>query len=84
MKIVEVTADIYATADLAIYRLYVDDNLMTERTVRWDWRKQYVEERVIIQVPAGTTHSIRVEGPSVVMKNITVDGRPSTSTFINT
>ena len=42
------------------YRLYVNDDLITERT--WIWDKQtYVEETMRVDVPPRINHTIRVD-----------------------
>ncbi len=85
MKIVHVTADIYTLRENSIYRVYIDDDMMTERTVYWSTFKEYVTENMVIQVEEGSTHTIRAETHSrdnwVVIKNITVDGKKSEATF---
>jgi hypothetical protein len=86
MTIVKITADVYSSADDAVYRLYVDDHLMTERTIKWPHRKYYIEEQVVIKADPGTTHTIRVESVkepnSFTLRNITVNGASADETFI--
>lgn len=42
------------------YRLYVDDDLITERT--WIWNIQtYIEEELRVEVDPGINHSIRLD-----------------------
>jgi len=60
------------------YRVYVDDDLITERTFVWDTKQQYVEETVILEAPSGT-HRLRVENvdPALgtfAVENIKLDG----------
>jgi hypothetical protein len=72
----------------SIYRIYVDNDLMTERTVRWDTSTHYVRENVIIQVPKNTQqqqHTIRLEATNqcdFLLSNIVVDGKNANDTFI--
>jgi hypothetical protein len=42
------------------YRLYVNDDLITERTWIWD-QQTFVEENIQIEVPTGINHTIRIE-----------------------
>jgi hypothetical protein len=42
------------------YRLYVNDDLITERTWLWD-TYTYIEEKIIVEVPKGINHTIRVD-----------------------
>jgi len=82
MKVVDLTVDVYSVTDNVVYRLYVDDTLMTERTFIWPTWKNYVEEHMHIQVEAGTTHTVRVESANtnlripdhVSIKNLIVGG----------
>lgn len=42
------------------YRLYVNDDLITERT--WIWNMNtYVEESLLVDVPENISHTIRLE-----------------------
>lgn len=64
------------------YRVYVDGDLITERTYIWDGESQFVREHLVVNTGAGQ-HSIVVE-PIVVagmlanfiVKNLQVDGQP--------
>jgi hypothetical protein len=86
MKTVELTADVYSNTEGIAYRLYVDNTLMTERTFKWEPRKKCVEEHMILQVTPGSTHTVRIEsvnkGEHFTLKNITVDGVKSDTTFL--
>lgn len=44
----------------ARYRLYVNDDLITERTWVWD-QNSYVEETLVVKVNRTDTHTIRLE-----------------------
>ena len=44
--------------DPPAYRLYVDDDLLTERS--YIWRDQFVQEHAVVELKPGT-HSVRVE-----------------------
>lgn len=53
------------------YRVYVDTDLITERTFVWR-EDQYIEETVIIEAPAGT-HRLRVENVDPALGTFTVE-----------
>jgi len=42
------------------YRLYVDDDLITERTWIWDMQT-YIEEDLRVEVSPGVNHTIRLD-----------------------
>lgn len=42
------------------YRIYIDDDLITERTWIWD-NQTYVEEDMLVCVSKNTTHNIRLD-----------------------
>ena len=42
------------------YRIYVNDDLITERVWIWDIQT-YIEEKLLVNVPTNTTHNIRLE-----------------------
>jgi hypothetical protein len=85
MKIVQITADIYSSVNNVVYRLYVDNDLMTERTFIWPIWKNYIEEHIVLQVEEDVPHCIRVESirtpDCIIIKNITVNGVPANETF---
>jgi len=63
------------------YRVYVDTDLMTERTFTWDTNEQYIEEHVIIDAPIGS-HTLRIENVdpelgTFTIENMLVDGIPT-------
>lgn len=62
MKDYELTVDVGITnsAKMQSYRLYVDNDLITERTFVWDHTKEFVREKVYIRLEPGD-HSVRVE-----------------------
>lgn len=85
MKIVQITADIYSSENNVAYRLYVDNELMTERTFIWPIWKNYIEEHIVLQVEEDVSHHIRIESlkniDCMTIKNITVNGVPAEETF---
>jgi hypothetical protein len=87
MKVVKITADVYCAKPNAIYRLYVDNDLLTERSVHWNPTTHYVRENIIVQIQKNAQHNIRLEAVMVdqgffALKNIVVDGRKTNDTFI--
>lgn len=63
------------------YRLYVDQDLITERTFTWVSGKQYIHEHIVVNVQPGQ-HSIRIENVDpdlgiITTKNLTLDGIPT-------
>ena len=42
------------------YRIYIDNDLITERTWIWD-QETYIEEKLQVEVAEGINHSIRLE-----------------------
>lgn len=42
------------------YRIYIDDDLITERTWIWD-QETYIEENLRVEVSKGVNHTIRLE-----------------------
>lgn len=60
------------------YRIYVDNDLITERSFTWESVKQYVEEHIIVNVHPGQ-HTIRIENVDpdlgiITAKNLRLDG----------
>jgi hypothetical protein len=85
MREFNVTLDIICrpwTAEPETYRLYIDNDLITERTFLWDKRTQFIREHVTLGLSAGT-HNISIEklnprSPAhkimFDVKNLTLDG----------
>jgi hypothetical protein len=84
MKEVTITVDVYGrwSERAPIYRIYVDDNLLTERD--FIWHNHYVCENIIVNLEPGP-HSVKVEQTTpygtITAKNIRVDGTESTAQF---
>ncbi|CAB4133626.1 hypothetical protein UFOVP257_348 [uncultured Caudovirales phage] len=63
------------------YRLYVDEDMLYERTFGWAGYQSYIEERIVCELDAGI-HVLRVENCSDLSKgasrfyfnNVLVDG----------
>lgn len=73
LRYAEVKFDIhcYYSKDSPRYRVYIDDDLITERTFIWR-QDQYIEETVVIEAPVGT-HTLRVENVDPDLGTFTID-----------
>ena len=69
-----------------VYRLYVNDELFTERT--WTWNKEYLEEMIQIEAePGDYTISYELVPPhlaNLTIKNMRVDYGPASFVTENT
>lgn len=86
MKECVITVDVYAHwIDKApVYRVFVDDDLLTERDFIWPGREIFVCENVIVMLEPGP-HELKVEQVSgngtITTKNIHVNGVASSNQF---
>jgi hypothetical protein len=65
------------------YRIYVDNDLLTERDFIWD-NRTFIRENIIVNLESGT-HTLRVEhinNGTIRAENVTVDGSPSSMEFV--
>lgn len=82
----KITVDVYASwADTPPrYRVYVDNELMTERDFIWPGHDIYIRENIMVNLQPGT-HSLKVEqvGNNGIIrhKNIMLDEVPSLPEF---
>jgi len=89
MSLHKITVDVYAHwgDKPPVYRVYVDNDLLTERSFIWPGNKEYVKENILVNLSAGE-HSIIVEqygdNGTITAKNITVDGVTSSNKFVIT
>ena len=87
MKECAITVDIYANSGdhTPRYRIYVDNDLLTERDFTWAGHEVYIQEHILVNLAPGA-HVLKVEqiGSYGVIKprNITVDGVASLSEFV--
>ena len=85
MKFTTVTADVYSTVRGEAYRLFINNELLTERTFIWDPNLEYVKEHIIVQADKGTIHTVSVQSvsnlPCFSLKNVTVEGVKTERTF---
>lgn len=80
---VDVWCKYYDTAP--IYRVYVDDELLTERTFIWSSLNNYIREHIEVDIERGI-HELKIvncSGDKVkfITNNITVNGKPSEARF---
>lgn len=83
MRIVKITADIYSGLESqnSTYRMHVDFDMLTERTFTWDAEKHFITEHLVVNLAPGE-HCVSCEAiRGITMKNVTVDGIPSTPVF---
>ena len=89
LRYAELVFRIHCFYDQAVppsYRIYVDDDLITERTFTWNPTTDYVEEHVAVEARLGS-HTLRVENitpklGTFVVENLQVDGLPSDSVSV--
>lgn len=80
------TVDVYASWGTTApkYRVYVDDNLLTERDFTWPGHEVFVRENIIVNLAPGR-HNLKIEqvNPHGVIrtKNITLNGKPADHVF---
>ena len=79
MSIVTVTADVYSTRSEGspVYRVYIDGDLLTERTWIWPAYETFICERIEVDIAPGE-HRLELVDCSKTgvfyLKNVTVDG----------
>lgn len=84
-----ISADIYASwGDVSPrYRIYVDNDLLTERDFIWPGTEQYIREHIIVNLKPGV-HSLKIEqintSGTLRVENIVVDNVASSNQFITT
>ena len=61
MRQYEITVDVYAHwgDKPPVYRIYVDDELLTERTFIWSGNEQFIREHIIVELESGL-HNVEV------------------------
>jgi len=77
MNFHEITADIYSDSGAGAYRVYVDDDLITERTWCWPSHEVFVREHVVVELAPGE-HQLRIEtccgSGEFEVRSLTIDG----------
>jgi hypothetical protein len=82
----KLTVDVYASwGDVAPrYRVYVDNDLLTERDFIWNGTEFYIRENIIVNLNAGA-HTLRIEqinnGGTIRTENVMLDGNLSSFEF---
>jgi hypothetical protein len=84
----KITVDLYCnwTAEPKAYRVYFDDDLLTERTYLWRNTEQYVQENIIVYAEPGQ-HSLKITPVDrsfggFLMGKVTVNGQPASANQI--
>jgi len=80
MSIYQVSVDVYCESAYdhePAYRVYVDQDLLTERTWIWPRHEQYIQEHIEVNLDPGQ-HQVRVESlndfDGFGVKNLIVNG----------
>lgn len=86
MKLHSITVDVYAgySDTPPRYRVYVDNDLQTERDFIWSPHETYITENIFVNLEPGE-HWLRVEQVGsqglIRARNIIIDGLPSLEHF---
>jgi hypothetical protein len=85
MALTTISLDIYCDSThngQPIYRVYVDGDLLTERTWIWPAYEVFIKENIEVDIESGE-HRVTVENTNTVSnfsyKNLVVNGQPITS-----
>ena len=83
MREVSVSVDVLCDwqTEVQSYRVYVDNDLLTERTYLWHNPEQYVRENIIVELDSGV-HTLTIEpvNPDFTgfsCRNLAVDQQPA-------
>jgi len=82
-----ITVDVYAHwgNQAPRYRVYVDNNLLTERDFIWPGSTMFARERIVVNLDPGT-HSVKIEqignSGTIQAKNVLVDDIASSLDFV--
>jgi hypothetical protein len=67
------------------YRIYVDEELMTERDFIWNGNENYLREHIVVELAEGE-HNIRLDlvhgATDIELKNIVVNNQLSSNDFV--
>ena len=81
MRTVSISVDVWCNYDNFVkpaYRVYVDSEMLTERTFIWNSSKQYIREHIEVNLaPGGHSVSIQNLTPEMAafrISNLQVDG----------
>lgn len=71
------------------YRVYVNQDLITERTWRWT-PNTHVEEQLIVELPLDTEHTVKIvpilsklSSAEFLLRNLTIDDQPYPHRLVN-
>jgi hypothetical protein len=84
MSLNTITVDVYAhwSEKPPVYRVFVDDELLTERTFLWGGSSIFIREHMEVNLKPDVTHTLKVEKISgngnIQTKNITLNGQAVT------
>jgi hypothetical protein len=83
MKTVSISVDVWCDYDDFVkpaYRVYVDSDLLTERTFIWKSASQYIREHIEVNLSRGshflTIENLTPEMAAYRIENVQVDGVP--------
>jgi hypothetical protein len=83
MKTVSISVDVWCDYDDFVkpaYRVYVDSDLLTERTFIWKSASQYIREHIEVNLSPGshflTIENLTPEMAAYRIENVQVDGVP--------
>ena len=89
MRHICIDVDVWARyhREAPVYRVYVDNELLTERTFIWENTRHFVREHIEVFLEPGEWHEVRVENctpelGSFVLDNVVVNGAKSAAKFV--
>jgi hypothetical protein len=79
------TIDIYAHwgDKPPVYRVYVDGDLLTERTFIFEGNKNYIKEHMILELDPGEHYVEVVKFGTIIEKNILIEGSTLNGTVVD-
>lgn len=87
MKTVSISVDVWCeyTGDSPVYRVYIDGDMLTERTFIWNTAAQYIREHIEVNLSSGV-HWLTIENCSpgnatFRTENMQVNGQHSSPKF---
>lgn len=86
MKTHTITVDVYAQwgDQPPRYRIFVDQDLLTERDFTWPGHQMYIQENIVVDLEPGE-HELLIQQVNahgaIETRNITVDGQASSAKF---
>ena len=89
MSLHKVSIDVHAQCGdkPPVYRVYVDNNLLTERSFIWSGTTTFIREHLLVELEPGS-HTVHVEqygnNGTITGKNVLVDLVASSNEFVIT